>query len=130
MKGYDCIPPEHGGDNPELGNTGRKKPMETLTAKREKKITEIKKYGKTNVKGYAEAVSCYSGKKVSAHQAIKAHCYDCLGYYADGVDDCKNDMCALYSFMPYSPKVKDPKRVEIARKRATATGFGKRPTPV
>jgi hypothetical protein len=42
------------------------------------------------------------GKKLSPQQAIRAHCYDCQGFYRDGAGDCLSDICPLRLYMPYS----------------------------
>jgi hypothetical protein len=39
--------------------------------------------------------------KVTFKNAILAQCHECLGYYADGMQDCENVKCSLYSYMPY-----------------------------
>lgn len=32
--------------------------------------------------------------------AMLALCHQCLGYYADGIQDCQNVTCPLYPWMP------------------------------
>lgn len=39
--------------------------------------------------------------KVTFKNAILAQCYECLGFYADGMQDCENTKCSLYTYMPY-----------------------------
>lgn len=39
--------------------------------------------------------------KVTFKNAILAQCHECLGYYADGMQDCENTKCSLYTYMPY-----------------------------
>lgn len=39
--------------------------------------------------------------KVTFKNAILAQCHECLGYYGDGMQDCENRTCSLYSYMPY-----------------------------
>jgi hypothetical protein len=41
------------------------------------------------------------GENISAVASIRANCYSCMGYYADGKVDCKNETCAFYRWMPY-----------------------------
>ena len=41
------------------------------------------------------------GKRLTQRQAIIAHCYECMGYYSDGKQDCLVDVCPLYEYMPY-----------------------------
>jgi len=95
-----------------------------ILEKKQEKIKDINTHGKTGTRGYSEFISFLSEKKISPLQAIKAECYDCMGYYADGVGDCDNPMCPLYPYMPFSPKVKDPVKVEAGKRRAALTGFG------
>lgn len=56
--------------------------------------------------------------KLTMLLAIKAKCWDCMGYYTDGKIDCENFECPLYNWMPYAeyqpltPWLKyNPKRV-------------------
>lgn len=39
--------------------------------------------------------------KATRALAMQAHCHQCLGYYADGKNDCENVRCPLYQWMPY-----------------------------
>ena len=43
------------------------------------------------------------GKDLTQRQAIYAMCYDCMGFYDDGMRDCEIRTCPLHSFMPYNP---------------------------
>ena len=54
--------------------------------------------GGKELKGYL------SGKSLTRNQAIQAKCYDCMGRYDDGAEDCQIKECPLYSFMPYRGK--------------------------
>lgn len=40
-------------------------------------------------------------KKNSTLAAILAHCHECLGHYSDGMVDCENRKCPLYTHMPF-----------------------------
>lgn len=73
------------------------------------KITEIEKYG-IKARGKKEIVKHLSGKKITMLQAIKAKCYDCMGYYSDGKMDCQIPSCSLYPFMPYQEGGRKPVR--------------------
>jgi len=42
--------------------------------------------------------------KVTRKNAILLQCWECMGHYADGKQDCENRTCALYPFMPYKKK--------------------------
>ena len=60
-----------------------------------------------SARGRAELIKFYSGRRVTPLQAVKAKCYDCMGYYVDGKRDCGQSDCPLYRFMPYRPGVED-----------------------
>jgi hypothetical protein len=51
--------------------------------------------------GKMELLDHLKGKKLTQREAIKANCYDCMGYYDDGAQDCKDPICPLRPFMPY-----------------------------
>ena len=62
-------------------------------------------------------------KKPSHKEMILHHCHQCLGYYADGKQDCENTRCPLYSAMPYRKMEPDlwlfeysPKKVGLKKK--------------
>lgn len=42
------------------------------------------------------------GGKLSAHQSIKAKCYDCNGM--GEADTCDNEECALWAYSQFAPK--------------------------
>jgi hypothetical protein len=63
----------------------------------------INKNGKL-AKGKREILRYFYGLKLTARQAIIAKCYDCMGYFVDGKNDCKMKYCPLYEFMPYRTK--------------------------
>ena len=69
-------------------------------ALRERKCREVRKYG-ISAKGQAFLIKHYQGQKLSASQAIKAYCYSCMGFYADGKNDCEDPLCPLYPWYPY-----------------------------
>jgi len=37
----------------------------------------------------------------------EAACWECLGFYSDGKQDCENTRCPNYSYMPYRKKQPD-----------------------
>ena len=45
-----------------------------------------------------------SGLSVKAEALILAKCYECMGNYDGGIEDCKIPLCPLYSRMPYRGK--------------------------
>jgi len=72
-----------------------------LSAKRAALIREIEKYG-IAAQGRSEYIAHLSGKRLTRDRAIRAKCYDCMGYFADGKVDCEQTNCPLYPFMPYT----------------------------
>ncbi len=64
------------------------------------RIAEIRRMG-INAKGRLELIRHLEGGKNTPASAIRAKCYECMGYYADGKKDCKVPTCPLYPFMPY-----------------------------
>jgi hypothetical protein len=48
-----------------------------------------------------------SQQKLTRKQAIEYACHECLGFYADGKQDCENIRCPLYTFMKYAKKEPD-----------------------
>ncbi len=64
------------------------------------KLESIGKMGKL-AKGRNELLNHLNGKILSRSQAMRAKCYECMGYYADGRLDCKILDCPLYFFNFY-----------------------------
>ena len=64
-------------------------------------IEQIEKFGK-RAKGKKELVSYLKGKRLTCAKAVLAKCYDCMGYYEDGIQDCGIKHCPLYPFNPYN----------------------------
>lgn len=50
-----------------------------------------------------------SGSILTARQAIIANCAHCMGFYADGREDCGSEWCPSYRWMPYG-KIKRNKK--------------------
>lgn len=79
--------------------------------------------------GKQELIRHYQGKRLTMSEAIKANCYECMGYYDAGAEDCGCPQCPLYPFAPYSD-VKTPKRLlsdatkAKMRERAVTTKLG------
>lgn len=44
------------------------------------------------------------GKTPTRKEAIETHCWQCMGFYQDGKNDCENVKCPLYTFFPYKKK--------------------------
>jgi len=73
------------------------------------KIKNIQSNGKT-ARGKSELIKHLEGKRLTLKQAINAHCYDCMGYFADGKVDCEMPACPLHPVMSYNVnKGKRPK---------------------
>ena len=78
-------------------------------------VVWIKKHGKT-AKGKNEYLSYMEhGTKLSHKQAILANCYQCLGFYMDGKNDCEIPDCPFYPYMPYRKGVEKVKRARSER---------------
>ena len=77
----------------------------------EKRIAMIRKDG-LKARGKEELITHLQGGRLTHRQAIQAHCYDCMGYFADGRADCEMPRCPLYPFMNFNRnKNKRVKRV-------------------
>jgi hypothetical protein len=74
-----------------------------LSTERQILIREISKHG-IAAKGQALLKKSLQGDRLSASQAIKAKCYDCMGYFEDGKGDCGDPLCPLYPWMAYGQK--------------------------
>jgi hypothetical protein len=66
------------------------------------KKSSIKKHGIVSA-GQGPLLKHLNGKRLTQSQAIKAKCYDCMGYFADGRADCCMPDCPLHPFMVYNP---------------------------
>jgi hypothetical protein len=94
------------------------------------RIDDIQKYGKT-AKGKSELIRHLEGDRLSRKQAIYAHCYDCMGYFSDGRQDCLMPHCSLYSFMVYNrSKKKETPKVLSEKHKAKLKAGRKRPVEV
>ena len=70
-------------------------------------------------KGRQELLSYLRTKKpLTRTQAINAYCYMCMGYCADGAEDCGDEACPLYPFHPYSHKKKLTRTITPEHKAA------------
>ena len=67
----------------------------------DERIKNIRQYGKT-ARGKKELIKHLEGGRLTLKQAVNAYCYSCLGYYADGKQDCKMPRCSLHPFMAYN----------------------------
>lgn len=65
------------------------------------RIKNIREYGKT-ARGQKEILKHLSGQRLTLKQAVHAHCYSCMGYFADGKVDCTMPLCPLHPFMFYN----------------------------
>ena len=65
------------------------------------RIKSIRKYGKT-ARGQKELIKHLSRDRLTMLQAIHAHCYDCMGFFADGKVDCGLKHCSLRPYMAYN----------------------------
>jgi hypothetical protein len=64
------------------------------------KIVAVKQYGAKAI-GKKSLLKHLRGEKIGRGAAIRAKCYECMGFYADGKVSCLIPSCPLYGFMPY-----------------------------
>lgn len=64
-----------------------------------------------------------AGEKLTPMQTIYAKCYECMGFYIDGKEDCGVEDCPNYPHMPYNPdrtivkkKMSDEQRVKASER--------------
>lgn len=81
--------------------------MEWTKEKIQKRLEEIKRDVEKegiSARGRKEILMFCEGKKMSASQAVRAFCYQCMGYHNNPGEnrDCINPVCPLYPLMPYS----------------------------
>ncbi len=73
-------------------------------------IEMIKKEG-LNAPGKKYLIKHLDGDKLSRSEAMGAKCYECLGYLADGKQDCKIPTCPMYDYRPYKDKPSHSARI-------------------
>lgn len=76
-----------------------------LSEEREILIRAISEHG-IAAKGQALLKKSLQGERLSASQAIKAKCYDCMGHFEDGKADCGDPLCPLYPWFAYGQKAR------------------------
>ena len=57
--------------------------------------------------GRKEMMQHLEGRRLTQRGIIMAKCFECMGGYADGPNDCRIPSCALYPLMPYRDKPDD-----------------------
>ena len=72
-------------------------------------LENIKRNGKS-VRGRGELIRFLKGNKLTRKKAMLAKCYDCMGYYSDGRQDCKITDCPLYPWNPSAKRQKNGKK--------------------
>jgi hypothetical protein len=63
--------------------------------------------GRTNYLKYLD------GNKIGLKGAVLSKCFDCMGYYIDGRNDCGIPECPLYPWMPYGAAVKNARKSSL-----------------
>lgn len=53
------------------------------------------------LQGGKEYKKFLNGKKLTRREAMLAHCYECMGGYEEGKQDCLGKSCPLYQYYPY-----------------------------
>ena len=64
-------------------------------------IDSIKRDG-LRARGKSELVRHLEGGRLIFKEAIYANCYDCMGFFMDGRNDCELLRCPLYPFMIFN----------------------------
>jgi hypothetical protein len=64
--------------------------------------------------GRAQLISYLSGESINLREATRAKCFECMGFYADGIADCEQYRCPIYPFHPYNP---NPARLRADKKK-------------
>jgi hypothetical protein len=72
-------------------------------------------------KGKKELVRHLRGGRLSATEAIKAKCYECMGGYGDDKVDCEISACPLRPMMPYNPDKNKSLRVMSDKNKKAAS---------
>ena len=67
----------------------------------EKLIKQVEEHG-TARRGRLDILKHYKGETTNPREAIRAKCYDCIGYFQDEGLDCENPSCPLYPYFQYS----------------------------
>jgi len=57
-----------------------------------------------HVKGRGEYLKYLNGTTITRNQAIVAKCYDCMGWFADGRQDCMIVTCPIYPYRAVKTK--------------------------
>jgi hypothetical protein len=61
-----------------------------------------------DAQGKKEYLKFLRDEPLTLGEAIKAQCYQCMGYYQDGKEACTSILCPLTTHMPYKAKTKPP----------------------
>jgi hypothetical protein len=55
----------------------------------------------SGVKGKNQYQDFLEGKHLTRKEAMLAKCYECMGFFEDGKQDCLGKSCPLYRYYPY-----------------------------
>ena len=79
------------------------------TEKKKAYLAQLTAHG-SRFQGRGELIQFLKGFRITRNEAIKAKCYDCMGFYDQAQDkDCNNTTCPLYPYMPYRANGSAPK---------------------
>lgn len=96
-------------------------PPLTLIQRKLTRLKDVKKYG-MRAKGQREYINYLEGKKTGLRDGVAGHCYDCMGWMADGKLPCPDELCSLHKWSPYSNQKQivascsPPKKAPVAKK--------------
>ena len=80
-------------------------------------------------RGRKELLAYRDSEPISPGQAIRAKCYECMGYFKDGPADCMTKGCPLYPYMPYN-KNRKKKKVNLTDEQRKKIGERLKHPPV
>lgn len=85
------------------------------------KLEAVMRFG-VKARGRLELIRFLEGKRLCPSHAIRAHCYECMGFYTDGVEKCLNPTCTLYPYNPYAKLPQRPNSTPPASQDAAKAG--------
>lgn len=66
-------------------------------------IAHIEKEG-LKARGKKELIAHLKGEKISRSGGMRAACYQCMGYFVDGRQDCGIETCPMFAWRPFKEK--------------------------
>ena len=82
-----------------------------LARERARLIKEIEANG-LNARGKKELIAHLKGEKIKRSAAMRAQCYQCMGYFTDGREECIIETCPMYEYRSFKHKGEDETETE------------------